>query len=199
MHSLELRADAVLVVVDVQRGFDNGGHWGRRDNPDCERNIAALLAAWHDSGRPVVLVRHDSVEANSPLRPDRPGNAFKDVVAGTPHELLVTKSVHSSFLGTPDLHGWLSNRRTRQIVICGIQTNVCCETTARMGCDLGYEVLFVLDATHTFDSTGPAGTTLAAEELARATSVSLQDEFAQVVLTSQVVEAAGRPVPTLSH
>ena len=175
-----------LVVVDVQRAFDDAGFWGARNNPECERNIAALIAAWRAAGRPVVFVRHDSDEAVSPLRPDDPGNAFKDVITGAP-DLLVTKQVNSSFHGTPDLAAWLRERDLDGIAVCGITTNHCCETTARVGGNLGFDVLFALDATHTFDRTGPDGTVMSADELARATATNLHGEFATVVATADLV------------
>ena len=154
-----------LVVVDVQRGLDDAASWGPRNNPDCEANIAALLDAWRSRGRPVVFVRHDSTEPESPLRPGLPGNEFKDVVSGAP-DLLVSKSVNSSFHGTPDLDAWLRDQDLEGVVICGITTNHCCETTARVGGNLGYAVLFALDATHTFDRAAPDGTLVTADELA---------------------------------
>src|SRR5256885_286943 len=70
------------------------------------------------------------------------------------------------------------------IAVCGIQTNFCCETTARIGCDLGYDVWFVLDATHTFDDTAPDGEVVPAAEIGRMTGINLQDEFAEVVTTA---------------
>ncbi|HEY0772766.1 MAG TPA: isochorismatase family protein, partial [Nocardioidaceae bacterium] len=73
------------------------------------------------------------------------------------------------------------------IVVCGITTNHCCETTARVGGNLGHDVLFVLDATHTFDRTGPDGTHMTADELARATATNLHGEFATVVSTRDLV------------
>jgi len=97
---LDNPARAALLVVDVQRGLDDVDHWGARNNPACENNIAALIARWRSEGRPLVYIRHDSVEPDSPLAPDLPGNAFKDVVTGEP-DLLVTKSVNSSFHGEP--------------------------------------------------------------------------------------------------
>ena len=95
--------------------------------------------------------------------------------------------MNSAFFGKPDLHGWLQARGITGVAIAGIQTNYCCEATARMACDLGYEVLFVLDATHTFDLPAHGGGTLSADELARATASNLQDESAEVVMTTDLL------------
>lgn len=180
---------SALIVIDVQQGFDDPA-WGTRDNPAAEANIARLVAAWSDAARPIVLVRHDSTSPESPLAAGTPGNALKPVVAEAPHELLVTKQVNSAFHGDPDLHAWLAARGIRQLVICGIQTNMCVETTARVGGNLGYEVTVPLDATHTFGLEGPGGLRLSASELARATAVNLDGGgFAHVVTTDDVVGA----------
>lgn len=192
---MEITENAALVVVDVQKGFEDAEFWGPRDNPAADDNIASLIAAWQDSGRPVVLVRHDSVKPDSPLRPGYEGNAFKEYVErrrglGTGPELLVTKTVNSAFYGTPDLDAWFRAAGITQFAVAGIQTNMCVETTARMGGNLGYQVLLPLDATHTFDLTGPYGWRLTAGELARATAVSLHGGgFAEVVTTKELLSA----------
>ncbi|NNJ02539.1 cysteine hydrolase [Streptomyces sp. ICN441] len=198
MAGMEIAENAALVVVDVQKGFEEEEFWGRRNNPGADGNIASLIDAWRDGGRPIVYVRHDSSSAGSPLRPGHPGNGFKDYVerrrgTGDGPELLVTKTVNSAFYGTPDLAEWFGSQGVRQFVVAGIQTNMCAETTARMGGNLGYEVLFALDATYTFDLEGPFGWRLGADELARATAVSLHGGgFATVVATDAVVAAAGK-------
>jgi nicotinamidase-related amidase len=174
-----------LIVVDVQQGFTDSA-WGPRNNPGAEDNIRALLAAWRASGQPVVLVRHDSQEAGSTLAPGAPGNALQPGIDGD-HDLLVTKSVNSAFHGTPDLDTWLRSQGIDTVTICGITTNHCCETTARLAGNLGYETFFVLDATHTFDRLGPDGVTVSADDLARATAASLHDEFATVINTQAAV------------
>ncbi|MEV7567307.1 cysteine hydrolase family protein [Streptomyces tanashiensis] len=192
---MEINENAALVVVDVQKGFEQE-FWGRRNNPEAEANIAALIDAWQGTGRPVVFVRHDSSQAGSPLAPGTEGNGFKEFVEerrgkGSGPELLVTKSVNSAFYGEPDLDAWLKGAGVRQIVVVGIQTNMCNETTARMGGNLGYDVLFALDAMHTFDLAGPFGWTQTAEELTRATAVSLHGgRFARVVTTEDVLKGA---------
>jgi nicotinamidase-related amidase len=168
--------NTALVVVDVQEAFADSEYWGRRNNPDCEANIAALIAAWRGAERPIVYVRHEFEDHDW---------AFKDVVSGEP-DLLVSKQVNSAFYGSPDLDAWLRERSLAAIALCGITTDHCVETTARMGANLGYEVLFVLDATHTFDRTGPDGTVMSADELARATATQLHEEFATIVSTDEL-------------
>ena len=176
-----------LVVVDVQKGFDDGEYWGDRNNPECEENIGKLVDAWRQHGWPIVFVRHDSTEPNSPLRADSPGNDFKDILTGEP-DVLIAKSAHSAFYGEPDLDGWLRGHGVSGVAICGIQTNVCCETTARQASDLGYEVLFVLDATHTFDIVAPNHQVFRARELARFTATNLGKEFANVLYTAELLD-----------
>ncbi|MFC8509083.1 cysteine hydrolase family protein [Streptomyces sp. NPDC057411] len=193
---MEIEENAALVVIDVQKGFDDEGFWGRRDNPAAEENIAALIDRWQETGRPVVFVRHDSAQPGSPLAAGTAGNEFKDFVEerrgkGAGRELLVTKTVNSAFYGQPSLDLWLTGEDVAQIVIVGIQTNMCNETTARMGGNLGYDVLFALDAMHTFDLAGPFGWSQTAEELTRATAVSLHGgRFARVVSTEDVLKGA---------
>jgi nicotinamidase-related amidase len=195
---MEIAENAALVVVDVQKGFDEAGFWGPRNNPEADDNIASLIDVWQATGRPVVFVRHDSPKPQSPLRPGYEGNAFKEYVerrrgkgAGGA-ELLITKTVNSAFYGTPDLDAWLRAEGISQFVVAGIQTNMCVETTARMGGNLGYGVVVAYDATYTFDLEGPFGWRQSADEVAQASAVSLHGGgFARVVTTKEVVDAAG--------
>ncbi|MGW6915903.1 cysteine hydrolase family protein [Kitasatospora sp. NPDC054939] len=186
---LALDPDAVLVVVDVQKGFEDSAFWGPRDNPEAERRITALTDAWQATGRPIVVVQHASKAG--PLAPGTPGYELKDAVAAVPADLRITKQVNSAFYGTPDLHAWLQGRGARQVVITGIMTNVCNETTARMAGNLGYDAVFPIDAMHTFDMAGPDGVTVPAADLARATAAVLHAmRFAKVVTTEAVLAAA---------
>src|SRR5439155_16224833 len=117
-----------------------------------------------------------------PLVPCTPGFELKEAVAGEA-DLRIVKKVHSSFHGDVELDVWLRERGIGAIAGWGIQTNFCCETTARIGSDLGYDVWFVLDATHTFDTAAPDGEVVPAAEMARMTGINLQGEFAEVVTT----------------
>ncbi|MGW4649694.1 cysteine hydrolase family protein [Kitasatospora sp. NPDC004289] len=186
---LTLAPDAVLIVIDVQQGFEDEEFWGPRDNPDAELRIGELLDAWQRTGRPVVTVQHGA--PRGPLAVGSPGYALKPFVAAATPDLHVTKTVNSAFYGTPDLHEWLQLRGATQLVVAGIMTNVCNETTARMGGNLGYDVVFPIDAMHTFAMAGPDGEPVPAEVLARSTAAVLHAmRFAKVVRTEEVLKAA---------
>lgn len=188
-----------LVVIDVQQGFDDLDHWGPTTNPDCEQNVETLVTRWRERRWPVVVVRHDSRDPGSPLHPDRAGNALRGSLTEPAPDLLVTKSVNSAFYGSPDLDGWLRDHDVLHLVLCGIQTNMCVETTARMAGNLGYDVQVVLDATRTFDLsthvTGVGEVRLTAEEIMRASALTLQGGgFARTTTTVDVITTTGEPV-----
>lgn len=185
-----------LVVVDMQQGFLDDS-WGLTTNhPGCEENVERLLAAWSVRGMPIVVVRHDSIHESSPLYAAGQGNALIPAVAEAQPDLTVTKSVNSAFYGTPDLRAWLEHEGIDEIVVCGIQTNMCVETTARMGGNLGFDVVVPLDATRTFDLTDPDGTVVPAAALMRVTATNLQGGgFARVTTTEGVIAALGDERP----
>jgi nicotinamidase-related amidase len=104
--------------------------------------------------------------------------------------LFITKTVNSAFYGKPDLDEWLHANDLKEIVICGITTNFCCETTARMAGNLGYDVKFAIDATRTFDMTLLDGTVVPAATVAAMTAANLHGEFATVLTTAEIVASA---------
>ncbi|KAB1656366.1 isochorismatase family protein [Pseudoclavibacter chungangensis] len=185
--------DTVLVVIDVQTGFEDAAYWGSGMPNDAVNHVSRLLADWAARDRgPVVVVRHDSRDPASPLHPSGPGNALVPAVADAAADLLVVKHVNSAFLGEPSLDVWLRGAGLSRLVLCGIQTNMCVETTARMGGNLGYDVTVVLDATTTFDLVadvpGLGRTHVPAAELARTTAVNLAaGGFARVSDTASVL------------
>jgi len=178
--------DAVLVLVDVQKGFDDPA-WGRRNNPQAERNMAKLLELWRATGRPVVHFQHHSTRADSPLNPASPGNAIKEIVRPASGEPVFSKEAHSCFIGT-GLEDWLRERGHRTLVIVGLTTPHCVSTTARMAGDLGYRPYVVADATAAFETTGPDGKQHDAEEVHVLSLAALHEEFATVLGTEEILK-----------
>jgi nicotinamidase-related amidase len=180
---------AALLVIDVQQGLDDP-RWGARNNPDAERRIAELLAAWRAARRPVIHVQHLSVMPHSPLRADAPGHVFKAEAVPVGDEPVFQKHVNSAFIGT-DLESYLRARGIESLVLVGITTDHCVSTTARMAGNLGFDVTVVEDATATFERRGPDGAHYSADLMHRVSLASLHGEFATVRTTQDVLETAG--------
>jgi nicotinamidase-related amidase len=184
-----IASNAALLVVDVQKGFDEPV-WGRRNNPLMEARIVELLRAWRELRKPIIHCRHMSTKAGSPLRPGQPGNDFKDEAAPLPGEPVIAKQVNSCFIGTTleaDLRSWGHDA----LVIAGLTTNHCVSTTARMAGNLGFSAWVVSDATATFDRKGPDGLEHRAELIHAIALADLHQEFAMVVDTRTVIAGLG--------
>ena len=180
----------VLLVLDVQQGFD-APTWGRRNNPEMEERVSELLEAWRSTRRPVIHVKHMSTEADSPLRPELPGNAFKPETAPGPGERVIEKRVHSSFIGTT-LETELRAAGHETLVIVGLTTNHCVSTTARMAANLGFRTWVISDATATFDRLGSDGIRYPAELVHAMALSDLHREFATIVDTESVLSFVER-------
>ena len=146
-----------LIVVDVQRAFDEWEAAGkRRNNPEAVARIADLLGAFRDRGAPIFHIRHQGTRPNSSFLPDATGYPVKDEAREIEGEPVIVKRVNSAFIGT-DLEHRLRAADIKSLVICGATTNHCVETTTRMAGNLGFDACLVRDATWTFDRVGPDG------------------------------------------
>lgn len=191
---MTLSPNTALLLIDIQQGLDHP-RWGKRNNPDAERNIAALLEAWRRTDRPVIHVQHMSTVADSPLRPELPGNAFKPEAVPRDREPVFQKTVNSAFIGT-GLEAHLRSRQIETLVLVGLTTDHCVSTTARMAANLGFTTILVGDGTATFERSGPNGEHHSAEQMHQAELASLHGEFATVRRTSDVLADLGEPQPS---
>lgn len=179
-------AHATLILIDVQRAFDDADRWGPRNNPEAEANIARLLTAWRGTGRPVIHVHHRNTVPGKQFSPDQPGFKPKAEATPIPSEPVIYKSVNSAFIGT-DLEARLRADHVTDLVICGMTTDHCVSTTTRMAGNLGFSTLLVGNACATFDRIGPNGRSWTASEMHDSALASLHHEFATVVDTGEVL------------
>jgi nicotinamidase-related amidase len=182
--------DAALLLIDIQKGFDQADHWGPRNNPDAEANAGRLLDAFRAAELPVFHVRHMSTSPESPLRPGLPGNEIHSRVAPSGDEPVVEKNVNSAFIGT-DLQQRLEAGGIRSLVVAGITTNHCVSTSVRMAANLGFVTILVEDACATFDGKAPDGRTIPAAVMHDIGIAELNGEFAEIVRTDDLLARIG--------
>ena len=174
-----------LIFIDVQDGLDDPS-LGERNNPDAEANMARLLAAWREAKRPIFHVQHMSTRPNSPLRPELPGNAIKQIVAPQADEAVIQKTVNSAFIGT-DLQERLQSAGIQSLVIVGLTTDHCVSATTRMASDLGFKAIVVADATAAHENTSYDGTHYPAETIHALALANLHQTFATILTTDQIL------------
>ena len=176
-----------LIVVDVQRAFDEWEAAGkRRNNPEAVARIVELLAAFRAGKTPIFHIRHQSMRPNSSFAPGATGYPVKDEAREIAGEPVIVKRVNSAFIGT-DLEARLRAAGITTLVICGATTNHCVETTTRMAGNLGFDARLVRDATWTFDRTGPDGDAHSAEDIHAMTLANLNGEFARIVSAAEAI------------
>jgi len=172
-----------LILVDIQKGFDNIGYWGgQRNNPDAEVKASELLHLWREHHLPIFHIQHCSSDPYSVLHESNEGNNFKDLVRPIGSEPIIKKNVNSAFIGT-DLKEQLDNLQISKLVIVGLTTDHCVSTTTRMAGNLGFDTFVVADATATFNKKGFDGQNYSAELIQETALASLNKEFATVVTT----------------
>ena len=180
-----------LIVIDAQQSFRHRPYSTERDIPAYLGAQNALIEGCKAAGVPVLRVLHvDGPEvagnpfalASGHLRPLE-GLAPFDVAAQ------FIKHRHSALVGT-GLDVWLTQHGIGRLIVSGIRTEQCCETTARHAWDSGWEVDYVLDATLTFDMVQPDGRPLHAADIKARTATVLEGRFAHVCSVDEALERA---------
>ncbi|MFZ6013680.1 MAG: cysteine hydrolase family protein [Bacteroidota bacterium] len=179
--------NSALILIDIQKGFDDPAYWGERNNPDAEKNAAVILNAWRKNKWPIFHIKHNSSNPKSRLAPGQTGNEIKDEVKPLAGEPVIEKNVNSAFIGT-DLKERLEAQQIKSLVVVGLTTDHCVSTTVRMAGNFGYETWLVSDATATFAKTSADGEKFPPDLIHRVSLASLHDEFATVITAKELLE-----------
>ncbi|HTU76371.1 MAG TPA: isochorismatase family protein [Trebonia sp.] len=137
-----------VIVIDVQESFRQEDMWRTISNPGIAQDVARLVDGARAARDLVVWVLHAEAGSGTPFDPASGYVRLIEPLAPAPGEPVLTKTSHNAFT-TTNLQQLLTTRGVTDLVICGIRTEQCCETTARVGSDLGYRVAFVTEATAT--------------------------------------------------
>ena len=167
-----------LVIIDVQQSFLHRPYWSAAALPAFQAALLKLEAGCRAAGLPVIHIFH--VEDEGVFSQSSGFVKAMDWLAGSP-DVRFDKHTHNAFTDT-GLDLWLRRRGISTLVIAGIRTEQCCETTTRVASDLGYAVDFVTEATLTFPMThAGSGRTYTADEIKAHTELALAGRFARIV------------------
>ena len=178
-----------LLVIDAQASFQYRPYFDEREMPAYLAAQNALIQGAQEAGMPIVRIFHidGPLDAANPFAIAsghiRPIDGLVDFQAAATFH----KSRHSALVGT-GLDVWLTQQGIRRLIVSGIRTEQCCETTTRHASDLGWQVDYTIDATLTFDMQQPDGQTLLAHDIKMRTATVLQDRFARVCTVEQALE-----------
>ena len=176
MHAM----NNALLVIDIQDSFKiSPARWASRNNPRFEENVTELIARFRAMKEPVIFVLHN--DSDPGFRVGDPEVRLMSFLDRRESEPLITKNTRNAFTST-DLQVRLDALGVRHVTICGISTEQCCETTARVAADLGYEVDFVTEATATF----PIGS-LSTDAIVERTEAVLRGRFARIATVREVL------------
>lgn len=172
---------SALLVVDVQESFRaRPDDWATVSAPDIAERVGDLVHRARGADQGVIWVLHTEPGSDTVFDPQAGHVRLLPGLDPRSGEPVLRKTAHNAFTGT-DLDERLRGQGVDEVVVCGIRTEQCCETTARIASDLGYRVRFILDATATmplprWDGTG----VLSTAEVADRTAAALQGRFADV-------------------
>ncbi|MEQ5776780.1 cysteine hydrolase [Thalassospira sp. NFXS8] len=186
MTDIASHTQPTLIMIDWQKGFRDLNYWGQRNNPAAEHNAARLLARWRARQGPIIHVQHFSTSPQSRLYPGQSGHEFEDFAQPKDGEKTYGKNVNSAFIGTA-LEADLRASGAGKLVICGISTDHCVNTTTRMAGNLGFDVMLAGDACFCFDRYLPDGGKVDAQTVHDVHLASLSGEFATILTTEQIL------------
>ena len=182
-----------LIVIDVQESFRQRPYFTADGLPAYLAAQNALIEGCAARGVPVVRIFHSEgpAEASNAFAIEsghvRPLDGLADFEAAA----TFTKSRHSALVGT-GLDVWLTRHGIQRLIVSGIRTEQCCETTTRHASDLGWEVDYALDATLTWDMVQPDGRPLSAADIKARTATVLEGRFATVCTAQQALDRLAR-------
>lgn len=175
---------SALINIDSQVSFFHRDCWDDTGFADFQMAISRLIAGCQKMGVPVVDIFHVADQGAFSL-----ASGYVKPMPFLTHQADVTfhKHVHNAFTDT-GLDRWLRVREINHVIICGIRTEQCCETTARVASDLGYQVSFVSEAMLTF-AMRYKDITLDSQTLRHRTETVLDGRFATVRTVSECLES----------
>jgi nicotinamidase-related amidase len=185
-----MSADTALIVIDVQESFRHRPYYREEGVAAFMERVQRLVDGARAAGIPVIQVFH--VEDSGAFS-EESGLVTTLAPIQIAPDAIFKKRRHSALIGS-GLDVWLVAHGIRRLIICGIRTEQCCETTTRHASDLGYSVDFVAEATLTFPMVDAGGREWSAAEIGARTELVLAGRFARIASVEEALAARPKAV-----
>ena len=174
-----------LLLVDIQNDYFPGGAMDLAGSPEAGARAGELLRVFRQKSLPIIHIQHISARQGATFfLPGTKGVQIHESVAPIEGETVFRKNFPNSFRETPLLE-YLHHHQIMQIVIVGMMTHMCIDTTTRAAADLGFQCTLVHDACAT-RSLSFGGATVSAEQVQTAFLASLNGAFAKVLSVKEM-------------
>lgn len=177
-----------LLLIDIQNDYFPGGAMELVGSPAAATEAARLLRSFREQDRPIVHIQHVSSRPGATFfLPETPGVEIHESVAPRAGEAVFRKHYPNSFRETP-LQDHLRQRGITELVIGGMMTQMCVDSTTRAAADLGFQCVLAGDACATRNLSF-GGVTVAAENVQLAFLAALNGLFAKVSTAEEICAA----------
>lgn len=174
-----------LLIIDIQNDYFPGGAMELAGSPAAGVQAGKLLRAFRQKGRAVIHIQHLSTRPGATFfLPDTPGAQIHQSVAPNAGETVCQKNYPNSFRETP-LFEHLRKNQITQLVIAGMMTQMCVDSSTRAAADLGFQCVLAHDACAT-KALSFGGKTVPAESVQTAFLASLNGLFAKVQSAEEI-------------
>ena len=181
-------SNTALLVIDAQESFRHRPYWSGNEVKGFIERIQRLIDGAKAEGIPIVQIFHVEEEGAFSLAS---GHVKTMTGVSIAPDAVFHKHSHSALIGS-GLEVWLVQNGIRRLIVSGIRTEQCCETTTRNASDIGYKVDYVTEATLTFAMTDRHGRVWTPQEIRERTELVLEDRFARVVTVEEALQGARR-------
>jgi nicotinamidase-related amidase len=174
-----------LLVIDAQQSFEHRPYWDPSDAPVFLDRLQSLVDGAEARQIPVAQVFH--VEESGAFSLESGYVTTMTSLSIVP-DVTFYKHRHSALIGS-GLPVWLTERGIQHVIVSGIRTEQCCETSTRHASDSGFDVDFVSEATLTFAMTDRQGRHWTAADIKARTELVLDGRFARVLTVGEALSA----------
>ena len=132
-----MEGKTALLIIDIQNDYFKNGAMELVDAEETAENAALLISEFRKNKQSVIFVQHIASEQAPFFKPNSYGVEINSIIAPNREDVIFQKSYPNSFRET-ELLSYLNSQNIKKLIICGMMTHMCVDSTVRAAFDLGF-------------------------------------------------------------